>query len=73
MSHKTTSRGIAPDGPNVPGLLRRIKHHSETTWECRVCRYKPNVDKRSKFCLNCGRDFWGNPGTIPTDATRDGT
>lgn len=64
--------GRAPLGPNAPGLSK-IRHKTTDVWECRVCGYKPNIDKRSKFCLNCGRDFWGNPGTIPTDITRSGT
>lgn len=64
--------GKAPRGPNQRGL-HRIQHSVTQAWECRVCHYKPNVDKVSEFCINCGRDFWGNSGTIPDEVTRDGT
>lgn len=66
------NEGIAPKGPNVPGVLPRIKK-PRGPWECRVCGYKPNLDRISPNCINCGRDFWGNPGTIPTGVTRSGT
>ena len=46
-----------PDGP--------IRHASSDVWVCRVCSYNRNVDRRSSFCVQCGRDFWGNPGTVP--------
>jgi hypothetical protein len=65
----TTSSGEAPKGPNAPGLTRIRK--PKGPWRCRVCSYWPNLDSRSPHCLQCGRDFWGNPGTIP-DLTRPG-
>jgi len=57
------SQGLAPNGPNHPALppIRKARG----AWECRVCHYKPNLDKVSKYCINCGRDYWGNPGIIP--------
>lgn len=67
-----SKKGRAPLGPNHPALPP-IRHKRSEVWECRVCGYKPNIDKQSKFCLNCGRDFWGNPGSIPEGITRSGT
>jgi hypothetical protein len=58
--------GEAPFGPNREGMSR-FRHNENDVWRCRVCGYWPNVDKRSKFCISCGRDYWGNEGTIPTD------
>ena len=43
----------------------KIPHSKRDPWVCRVCSYKYNVDARSPYCVQCGRDFWGNPGTIP--------
>jgi hypothetical protein len=53
--------------PNVEGLpfIPRPGSKGEM-WICVVCKTK-NVDKQSKLCINCGRDAWGNPGTIPPD------
>lgn len=42
--------------------LPRIPRHS--SWTCRVCGYKP-LDRNQRFCLSCGRDYWGNPGVDP--------
>ena len=60
------TKGEAPEGPNVEGLSK-FRHRATDVWRCRVCGYWPNVDKRSEFCVSCGRDYWGNPGTIPDD------
>jgi hypothetical protein len=63
-----TTDGNAPEGPNLPGVLPRIRKPPEgQMWQCRVCGYNRNIDKVSSQCLQCGRDFWGNPGTVPTD------
>lgn len=58
------SKKVTP--PNHP-LLPRIRHRPTDVWKCRVCGYGPNVDLRSEFCVSCGRDYYGNPGTIPDD------
>lgn len=52
--------------PNHPALSK-LRHGEMDVWRCRVCGYSPNIDKRSEFCVSCGRDYWGNPGTIPDD------
>lgn len=56
--------GQAPKGPNRSGMPR-FTHSASDTWRCRVCGYYPNLDKMSGQCIGCGRDFWGNPGTVP--------
>lgn len=56
--------GRAPRGPNAPGLPTITRNTSEP-WRCRVCSYFPNLDRVSRQCIGCGRDFWGNPGTVP--------
>lgn len=47
------------DHPALP-KLRKPKN----IWHCRVCGYGP-LDKDTEFCVNCGRDWWGAPGSIP--------
>ena len=60
----TTSK--APSPPNHEALPT-LRRDPNAAWRCRVCGYSPNIDKRSKFCISCGRDYWGNPGKIPGD------
>lgn len=67
----TRNSGEAPNGPNREGMTKF--RSPKGPWRCRVCEYWPNLDSQSRFCVNCGRDYFGNPGTIPTGITRDGT
>jgi len=55
-----------PRTPNVGKGLSRIPEKPGTAWECRVCGYRL-LDKKARFCVNCGRDFWGAPGEIPQE------
>ena len=47
----------------APGIPR-VRHTANQVWTCRRCGYHPNIDNVSPFCLSCGCDFYGNPGTI---------
>lgn len=47
---------------NRPGIDRITG--AKGAWYCRVCHFGP-IDKSSKFCVSCGRDWYGNPGVIP--------
>lgn len=63
MSHtsrrrKDTGNERTGDHPALPS------HRKPKTWRCRVCGYYP-LDKKEKFCVSCGRDWYGNPGIIP--------
>lgn len=49
---------------NHPALQRITKPPG--TWKCRTCGYGP-LDNETKYCVSCGRDWYGNPGRIPTD------
>lgn len=44
---------------------RHRHHNSHVAWRCLYCGYTPNLDTVSKFCLQCGRDRNGVPGTLP--------
>ncbi len=52
-----------PNEANLPD--GKIIHQRTDVWQCRVCHYNYNTDARSLYCIQCGRDFWGNPGVIP--------
>lgn len=66
-----TSDGRAPEGPNRPDVLPNFrKPKPDEMWICRVCG-KRNVDKVSKTCVQCGRDYWGNPVGTPAPGTQD--
>jgi hypothetical protein len=53
--------------PNAKGLPI-LPHAATDIWRCRVCHWWPNIDSRSRFCIQCGRDYFGNRGTIPDRA-----
>lgn len=47
---------------NAPGITPITG--PKTTWKCRVCKFG-YIDRATKVCVSCGRDWYGNPGTIP--------
>lgn len=47
--------------PGLPALKK-----PNNTWRCRVCAYVP-IPSNTRFCPSCGRDWFGFPGTVPSD------
>lgn len=45
-------------------LIPRLHRKPRGPWTCRTCKFGP-IDKDSRYCVSCGRDWWGNPGVIP--------